>query len=64
MPLDSYTIVNLKAGITNDHWDLSVFAKNLFDKRAQVDAINSAQDPFSFITVRPFTFGGHVAYRF
>ncbi|GGO14653.1 TonB-dependent receptor [Iodidimonas muriae] len=64
VPLDSYTIVNLKAGITNDHWDLSVFAKNLFDKRAQVDAINSAQDPLSFVTVRPFTFGGHVAYRF
>lgn len=64
VPLDSDALVNLKAGIENDHWGLPVFIKNLFDNRAKVDAINSAQDPFSFITVQPFTIGARAGYRF
>ncbi len=64
VPLKSYTLVNLKAGIENDHWDLFVYAKNLFDTRAQIDAINTAQDPLSRITVRPLTIGARAGYRF
>lgn len=62
--LDSYTLVNLKAGVTTESWSMELFAKNVFDKRAQIDAINSAQDPLAFITVRPATFGIHARYGF
>ncbi|MFQ5348207.1 MAG: hypothetical protein ACE5ED_10250, partial [Rhodothalassiaceae bacterium] len=57
VPLDNYTLVNLKLGLSADKWDLTLFARNLTDKRAQVDAINAAQDPLAFLTVRPRTFG-------
>lgn len=62
--LDSHSIVDLKIGLTSETWDASLFTKNLFDERAEIDAINSAQDPLAFITNRPRTFGGHVKYRF
>ncbi len=61
--LRGYSLVNLKLGIENDHWELALFARNLFDKRAQVDAISSFQDPLAFITVRPRTLGGRLVYR-
>ena len=62
--LDNYALVNLKIGVTSERWDLTLFARNLTDKRAQVDAINSAQDPLAFITVRPRTFGLDARVRF
>ncbi len=57
VPLSSYTLVNLRAGIANDLWSITAFARNLTDKRAQVSAINSTQDPYGFLTVRPRTIG-------
>jgi len=30
--IDSYTLVNLRAGIESDHWRLEVWGKNVFDK--------------------------------
>lgn len=30
--IDSYTLVNLRAGIEGDHWRLEVWGKNVFDK--------------------------------
>lgn len=62
--LQSYTLVNLRVGIKNDLWTVAAFARNLFDKRAQVDAISSSQDPLAFITVRPQTFGVSVSRKF
>ena len=35
--MDSYTLVNLSAGIEQDNWTLSFFVNNLFDERAQID---------------------------
>lgn len=55
--LDDYTLIDLRASISNDVWTVSIFARNLTDKRAQLSAINSAQDPYAFITARPRTFG-------
>ncbi len=55
--LDSYALANLRVGIKNDDWTAVIFARNLFDKRAQVDAISSDQDPLALITVRPRTIG-------
>lgn len=62
--LQSYALVNLRLGIKNDLWTAAVFARNLFDKRAQVDAISSSQDPLALITVRPQTFGVSVSRKF
>ena len=42
----------------------SLFAKNVLDKRAQVDAISSVQDPLARITVRPRTIGASIKYTF
>jgi outer membrane receptor protein involved in Fe transport len=55
--LDSYTLVNVRAGVSNDVWSATLFVRNLTDKRAQVSAINSNQDPHALITVRPRTMG-------
>jgi iron complex outermembrane receptor protein len=57
IPLDSYTLVNLRAGVINGPWSVTAFARNLTDKRAQVSAINSSQDPDALLTVRPRTVG-------
>lgn len=62
--LESYALANLRIGIKNDLWTLVAFARNIFDKRAQVDAISSDQDPLAFITVRPRTLGASVTRRF
>jgi outer membrane receptor for ferric coprogen and ferric-rhodotorulic acid len=57
LPLDSYTLLNLRAGVINGPWSVTAFARNLTDKRAQVSAINSSQDPDALLTVRPRTIG-------
>ncbi len=62
--LDSYVLVNLKAGVQGENWQVSAFVKNVGDKRAEVDAINSSQDPLAFLTVRPRTFGVNFSRTF
>lgn len=62
--LDSYTLLNAKIGVEGERWQANLFVRNLTDKRAEVDAINSSQDPLSYHTVRPRTFGINVSTRF
>ena len=62
--LRSYTLINLSASVSNEQWTLTGFIKNASDQRAQIDAINSFQDPLAFITVRPRTIGIQVARFF
>lgn len=62
--LESFHLVNLRAGVRSETWQASLYAKNVFDKRAQVDAINTAQDPLAFLTVRPATFGLNLSHNF
>jgi outer membrane receptor protein involved in Fe transport len=57
VPLAAYTVVNLRAAITNQEWTATLFARNLTNERAQVDAISSTQDPLARITIRPRTVG-------
>lgn len=57
IPLSPYTLVGLQMGVTNGPWSVTAFARNLTDKRAQVSAINSNQDPDAMLTVRPRTIG-------
>ena len=56
-PAVPYTTVNLRLGAIKDLWSITAFARNLTDKRAQVSAINSAQDPDALLTIQPRTIG-------
>ncbi|MGD8327642.1 MAG: TonB-dependent receptor, partial [Sphingomonadales bacterium] len=62
--LDSFTLLNAKIGVEGERWQANLFVRNLTDKRAEVDAINSSQDPLSYNTVRPRTFGINVSTKF
>ncbi len=62
--LDSYALMNVRVGVENEDWNVSLFAKNLFDTRAQIDAINGTQDPLAYVTVRPRTIGVSVTRNF
>jgi outer membrane receptor protein involved in Fe transport len=62
--LKPYTLVNLRAGIINGPWSVTAFARNVTNKRAEVSAINSTQDPNALLTVRPRTIGLTVTRKF
>jgi len=57
IPLAPYTLVGLRVGVIEGPWSVTAFARNLTDKRAQVSAINSTQDPDALLTVQPRTIG-------
>jgi outer membrane receptor protein involved in Fe transport len=62
--LSPYTLVGLRAGVINGPWSMTAFARNLTNRRAEVSAINSDQDPDALLTVRPRTVGLAVTRRF
>jgi len=62
--LDDFHVVNLRVGLRSGPWQVSAFAKNVFDERAQLDAVNTDQDPLAFITIRPATFGLNISREF
>ncbi len=64
VPLDDYALVNVRFGVAWDTWRAIIYANNLFDTRAQVDAIRAQQDPLAFLTVRPRTAGVIVSSTF
>jgi iron complex outermembrane recepter protein len=57
LTLASYVLVELRAGVINGPWSVTAFARNLTNRRAEVSAINSSQDPDALLTVRPRTIG-------
>jgi iron complex outermembrane receptor protein len=64
VPLDSYTLLNLRATTHTGDWAVALFVNNLFDKRAQIDAISSTQDPLARLTIRPRTIGASATRSF
>ena len=62
--LKPYTLINLRVGIINGPWSASAFARNITNKRAEVSAINSTQDPDALLTVQPRTIGLTVTRKF
>ena len=62
--LSPYTLVNLRLGVLKDLWSVTAFAHNLTNKRAEVSAINSTQDPHALLTVQPRTIGLSVTRKF
>ncbi len=57
IPLSEYTLVGLRLGVIKGPWSVTAFARNLTDKRAQISAINSSQDPDALLTIQPRTIG-------
>jgi outer membrane receptor protein involved in Fe transport len=57
IPLSSYTLVGLRMGVIQGPWSITAWARNLTNKRAEVSAINSSQDPDALLTVQPRTIG-------
>jgi outer membrane receptor protein involved in Fe transport len=64
LPLPSYTLVNLRFGVADNLWSVTAFARNIGDKRAQVSVINTTQDPYGLLTVRPRTVGVTINRKF
>jgi iron complex outermembrane recepter protein len=62
--LSPYTLVNLRLGVIKNLWSVTAFARNVTDKRAQISAINSPQDPNALLTVQPRTIGLSVTRKF
>jgi iron complex outermembrane recepter protein len=64
IPLAPYTLVGLRTGVIEGPWSVTAFARNLTNKRAQVSAINSSQDPDALLTVQPRTIGLTMTRKF
>jgi iron complex outermembrane recepter protein len=64
IPLAPYTLLGLRAGVIKGPWTATAFVRNATDKRAQISAINSTQDPDALLTVQPRTIGGTVTWKF
>ncbi len=64
LPLKSYALWNLRAGVMYHRWSVTLFVHNATNERAQVSAINSSQDPHALLTVQPRTVGITVTRRF
>jgi iron complex outermembrane recepter protein len=64
IPLAPYTLVGLRAGVIKGPWTATAFVRNVTDKRAQISAINSTQDPDALLTVQPRTIGVTVTWKF
>jgi len=73
--MDSYTLVNLSAGIEKENWTLSFYVNNLFDERAEIDIEDPgygnplvlARPPghkWTKVTNRPRSFGIRFGQRF
>ena len=62
--LAPYTLLNLRAGVSNGPWTVTAFAHNVTDKIAQVSAISSIQDREALLTVLPRTVGVTVTRKF
>lgn len=63
LELDSYTLVNLSAGVQNSRYSLEVFASNLFDERAQISG-NFVNDRARVVPTRPLTVGLRVGFDY
>ena len=63
LKLDSYTVVDLSAGVVADQWRFEVYGENLFDERAEISG-NFVFDRERITTNRPLTVGVRVSYDY
>ena len=63
LELDSYTIVDLSAGVSYDQWTFEVYGANLFDTRAEI-AGDFYYDRARIVTNRPLTVGAKATFSY
>ncbi len=68
-PLDSYAALDLNADISNDHWTVRVFAKNVTDNRAYQSlgaftTLVGTIDHLTGVPIQPRTIGVEVDFKF
>ncbi|WP_340587266.1 TonB-dependent receptor [Erythrobacter alti] len=63
LELDSYSVVDLSAGVVADQWRFEVFGENLFDERAQISG-NYVNDRPRIAVNRPLTVGMRVSFDY
>ncbi|HEY3786125.1 MAG TPA: TonB-dependent receptor [Steroidobacteraceae bacterium] len=64
VPLGSYSLLNLRAGLSSGPWTANVFVRNATNKRAEISALVSQGNPLQLFTVRPRTIGVNVTRTF
>jgi outer membrane receptor protein involved in Fe transport len=64
IPLKSYTLLNLRAGLLTGPWRVNLFARNVTNERAQISSSNVAGQPITLITSRPRTIGVNLTRTF
>ena len=64
--LPSYTLVNLRAGVKNDHWQVAGYINNIFDKSAELalDYERGRTARLGYLTNTPRTIGVYGSYIF
>lgn len=60
----SYSLVNTRVSLLGDDWTVALFANNLFDKRAEVTRLTSAQRSDIVTTNRPREIGINLSRKF
>jgi len=61
--MPGYALFDLRAGLESDHVDISLFVRNLTDKRAQVSA-TTANGINEVLVQRPRTIGASVTFKY
>ena len=62
--LAPYALADFRAGVQGENWNATLFVKNAFDRRAEIDKLFQTDSPLSVFTARPRTIGVSVGYRF
>jgi iron complex outermembrane recepter protein len=64
--LPSYTLVNLRAGLKTDHWQVAGYIDNIMDKTAELalDYERGRSARVGYLTNQPRTFGVYGLYQF
>lgn len=64
LDIESYTLVDLRAGIETDSWNLQIWGKNVFDTYHYTEVARLFGDSLVRYTGRPATYGITVGYDF
>jgi iron complex outermembrane receptor protein len=64
--LPAYDLLNLRAGVRRERWDVAVFLNNVFDERAflSLDRERGTRARIGYLTNQPRTFGISTRFGF
>ncbi len=62
--LDDYYLLNVRAGLTSEHWDVWLRVNNLTDALPELSGRIVDSEPYRFTSLRPRTYGVTVTYRY